>query len=44
MNTISFMNSYLNKQAQAQLSYIFKDNKIISFTKLFKQYIKNLSE
>ena len=34
MNTMSFINSDLNKQAQA-LSYIFKDNKIISLTNLF---------
>ena len=25
-------------------SYIFKENKIISLTNLFQQYIKNLSE
>ena len=41
---MSFTNSGLSKKAPGSRSYIFKDNKIISFADMFQQYIKNFSE
>ena len=38
------MNSDLKKQAQAQKLHFQGENKTISRTNLFQQYIKNLSE
>ena len=44
MNTISFYEFRSEKTGSGSRSYIFKENKIISLTNLFQQYIKNLSE
>ena len=44
MNTMSFYEFRSERTASGSRSYIFKENKIMSLTNLFKQYIKNLSE
>ena len=44
MNTMSFYEFRSEQTGSGSRSYIFKENKIISLTKLFQQYIKNLSE
>ena len=41
MNTMSF---YEFRSKQTGSGYIFRENKIISLTNLFQQYVKNLSE
>ena len=41
MNTMLFINLDLNKQAQALKVISFEDNKLISLTNLFQQYINN---
>ena len=43
MNTMSFY-EFRSEIGSGSISYIFKENKIISLTNLFQQYIKNLSE
>ena len=42
MNTMSFYEFRSEKTGSGSRSYIFKENKIISFTNLFQQYINNL--
>ena len=44
MNTISFYEFRSKQTGSGSRSYIFRENKIISLTNLFQQYIKNLSE
>ena len=44
MNTMSFYEFRSEKTGSDCRSYIFKENKTISLTYLFQQYIKNLSE
>ena len=44
MNTMSFYEFRSEQTGSGSRSYIFKENKIISLTNLFQQYIKNLSE
>ena len=44
MNTMSFYEFRSEKTGSGSRSYIFKENKIISLTNLFQQYIKNSSE
>ena len=44
MNTVSFYEFRSEQTGSGSRSYIFKENKIISLTNLFQQYIKNLSE
>ena len=44
MNTMSFYEFRSKQTGSGSRSYIFKENKIISLTNLFQQYIKNLSE
>ena len=44
MNTMSFYEFRSGQTGSGSRSYIFKENKIISLTNLFQQYIKNLSE
>ena len=43
MNTMSFYEFRSEQTGSGSRSYIFKENKIISLTNLFQQYIKNLS-
>ena len=42
--TLSFYEFRSEQTGSGSRSYIFKENKIISLTNLFQQYIKNLSE
>ena len=44
MNAMSFYEVRSEQTGSGSRSYIFKENKIISLTNLFQQYIKNLSE
>ena len=44
MNTMSFYQFRSEQTGSGSRIYIFKENKIISLTNLFQQYIKNLSE
>ena len=44
MKTMSFFEFRSEQTGSGSRSYIFKENKIISLTNLFQQYIKNLSE
>ena len=44
MNTMSFYEFRSEQTGSDSRNYIFKENKITSFTNLFQQYIKNLSE
>ena len=44
MITMSFYEFRSEQTGSSSRSYIFKENKIISLTILFQQYIKNLSE
>ena len=44
MNTMSFCEFRSEQTGSGSRSYIFKEEKIISFTNLFQQYIKYLSE
>ena len=44
MKTMSFYEFRSEKTGSGSRSYIFKENKIISLTNLFQQYIKNLPE
>ena len=44
MNTMSFYEFRSEQTGSGSRSYIFKENKIISLTNLFQQYINNLSE
>ena len=44
MITMSFYKFRSEKTGSGSRSYIFKENKNISLTNLFQQYIKNLSE
>ena len=44
MNTMSFYEFRSKQTGSGSRSYIFRENKIISLTNLFQQYIKNLSE
>ena len=44
MNTMSFYEFRSEKTGSGSRSYTFKENKIISLTNLFQQYIKNLPE
>ena len=41
---MSFYELRSEQTGSGSRSYIFKENKIISLTNLFQQYIKNLSE
>ena len=41
---MSFYEFRSEQAGSGSTSYIFKENKIILLTKLFQQYIKNLSE
>ena len=41
---MSFYEFRSEQTGSGSRSYIFKENKIIPFTNLFQQYIKNLSE
>ena len=43
MNTMSFYKFKSEKTGSGSRSYIFKENKIVSLTNLFQQYVKNLS-
>ena len=44
MNTMSFYEFRSEQTGSGSRSYIIKENKTISLTNLFQQYIKNLSE
>ena len=44
MNAMSLYEFRSEQTGSDSKSYIFKENKIISLTNLFQQYIKNLSE
>ena len=44
MNTMLFYEFRSEQTGSGSRSYIFKENKIMSLTNLFQQYIKNLSE
>ena len=44
MNTMLFYEFRSEQTGSGSRYYIFKENKIMSFTNLFQQYIKNLSE
>ena len=44
MKTMSFYQFRSEQTSSGSRSYIFKENKIISLTSLFQQYMKNLSE
>ena len=44
MNTMSFYKFRSEKTGSDSISYIFKENKIMSLTNLFQQYTENLSE
>ena len=44
MNTMSFYEFRSEQTGSGSRSYIVEENKIISLTKLFQQYIKNLPE
>ena len=44
MNAMSFYEFRSEQTGSGSRSYIFKENKIISLTNLFQQYINNLSE
>ena len=44
MNAMSFYEVRSEQTGSGSRSYIFKENKIISLTNLFQQYINNLSE
>ena len=44
MNTMSFYEFRSKQTGSGSRSYIFKENKIISLTNLFQQYIKNSPE
>ena len=44
MNTMSFYEFRSEQTGSGSRSYIFKENKIISFTNLLQEYIKNLFE
>ena len=44
MNTMSFYEFRSKETGSGSRSYIFRENKIISLTNLFQQYVKNLSE
>ena len=44
MNTMSFYEFRPKQTGSGSRSYIFRENKIISLTNLFQQYINNSSE
>ena len=44
MNTMSFYEFRSKQTGSGSRSYIFRENKIISLTNLFQQYINHLSE
>ena len=44
MNAMSFYEFRSEQTGSGSRSYIFKEDKIISLTNLFQQYIKNFSE
>ena len=44
MNTMSFYEFRSEQTGSGSRSYIFKENKILSLTNLFQEYIKNLYE
>ena len=44
MNTVSFYEFRSKQTDSGSRSYIFRENKIISLTNLFKQDVKNFSE
>ena len=44
MSTTSFYEFRSEETSWGSRTYTFKENKIISLTNLFQQYIKNLSE
>ena len=44
MNTMSFYEFISEQTGSGSASCIFKENKIMSLTNLFQQYIKKLSE